>query len=163
MYASSEKLQSEPRPPTAWHQASEMSWRGDSANTVWKHLAKQLSLLISLAVPPAFTLSIDELITKAASEPYPVRFEPIAVLVVHAETNKLAHPYMKGPMDTNFVKNGATVTDKRQKLNYTDFWHVSRLARPRQLLDSLCVTGKDKSVVKSHNSYSAPGDSFCMD
>ncbi len=69
MYASSEKLQSEPRPPTAWHQASEMSWRGDSANTVWKHLAKQLSLLISLAVPPAFTLSIDELITKAASEP----------------------------------------------------------------------------------------------
>jgi hypothetical protein len=47
-----------------------MSWRGDSANTVWKHLAKQLSLLISLAVPPAFTLSIDELITKAVSEPY---------------------------------------------------------------------------------------------
>ncbi len=38
LYASSEKLRSEPRSPTAWHQASEMSWRGDSANTVWKHL-----------------------------------------------------------------------------------------------------------------------------
>jgi hypothetical protein len=61
-------------------------------------------------------------------EPYPVRFEPIAVLVVHAETNKLAHLYMNGPMDTNFVKNGATVTDMRQKLNYTGFWHGSRLA-----------------------------------
>ncbi len=84
-------------------------------------------------------------------ELYPVRFEPIAVLVVHTETNKLAHLYMNGPMDTNSVKNGAMVTDMRQKLNYTDFWHVSRLARPRQLLDSLCVTGKDKSIVKSQN------------
>jgi hypothetical protein len=61
-------------------------------------------------------------------EPYPVRFEPITVLVVHAETNKIAHLCMNGPMDTNSVKNGATVTDMRQKLNYTDFRHGSRLA-----------------------------------
>src|SRR4051794_24750074 len=32
LYASSEKLRSEPRRSTAWHQASEMSCRGDSAN-----------------------------------------------------------------------------------------------------------------------------------
>ena len=56
-------------------------------------------------------------------EPYPVQIEPIPVLVVHAETNKIAHPCMNGPMDTNSVKNGATVTDMRQKLNSTDFRH----------------------------------------
>ena len=54
--------------------------------------------------------------------------EPITVLVVHTETNKIAHLCMNGPMDTNSVKNGAMVTDMRQKLNSTDFWHGSRLA-----------------------------------
>ena len=34
-----EKLRSEPWSPAAWHQASEMSCRGDSAHSVWKHLA----------------------------------------------------------------------------------------------------------------------------
>ncbi len=48
LYASSEKLRSGPRPPTAWHQASEMSWRGDSANTVWKHLVEYSVSSISL-------------------------------------------------------------------------------------------------------------------
>lgn len=38
LYASSEKLRSEPLPLAAWHQASEMSYKGDSAHSVWKHL-----------------------------------------------------------------------------------------------------------------------------
>src|SRR5205823_110645 len=40
--ASREKLRSEPWSPAAWHQASEMSCRGDSANSVWKHLDAQV-------------------------------------------------------------------------------------------------------------------------
>ena len=42
-------------------------------------------------------------------EPYIVRFEPITVLVVHVEANKMAHFCMNGPMDRNSVKNCATV------------------------------------------------------
>ena len=38
LYASSEKLRSESRHPAAWHRTSEMFFRGDSANSVWKHL-----------------------------------------------------------------------------------------------------------------------------
>src|SRR2546421_9264967 len=38
LYASSEKLRSESRHQAAWHQASEISCRGDSANSEWKHL-----------------------------------------------------------------------------------------------------------------------------
>ncbi len=48
--------------------------------------------------------------------------------IIHAKMNKIAHLCMNGLMDTNSVKNGATVTDMRQKLNYTDYWHGSRLA-----------------------------------
>ena len=39
LYASSEKLRSEPRHPAAWYQASEMSFRVNSAHLEWKHLA----------------------------------------------------------------------------------------------------------------------------
>ena len=38
LYASSENLRSEPLPLAAWHQASKMSCKGDSAHSVWKHL-----------------------------------------------------------------------------------------------------------------------------
>jgi acyl-CoA synthetase (AMP-forming)/AMP-acid ligase II len=44
LYASSEKLLSEPLPLAAWHQASEMSCRGDSADSVCKHLEELLYL-----------------------------------------------------------------------------------------------------------------------
>ena len=50
---------------------------------------------------------------------YPVRFEPILVLVVHLGTNKMAHLCMDGPMNRNSVKNCATVTFMRQKLDNT--------------------------------------------
>ncbi len=39
LYASSENLRSEPLPLAAWHQASEISYWGNSAHSVWKHLA----------------------------------------------------------------------------------------------------------------------------
>ena len=38
LYASSEKLRSEHRYTAAWHQASEMSFRANSANSEWKHI-----------------------------------------------------------------------------------------------------------------------------
>jgi hypothetical protein len=53
LYASSEKLRSEPLRLAAWQQALEMSCRGDSADSVCKHLAyvkeelQELSILWS--------------------------------------------------------------------------------------------------------------------
>ncbi len=40
LYASSENLRSESLPLAAWHQPSEVSCRGDSADLVCKHLGK---------------------------------------------------------------------------------------------------------------------------
>lgn len=48
-------------------------------------------------------------------KPYPVRFEPIPVLIVLPGANKRVHLCMDGPMDNNSVKNCATVADMRQK------------------------------------------------
>ncbi|MGZ3609452.1 MAG: type ISP restriction/modification enzyme [Ktedonobacteraceae bacterium] len=43
LYASSEKLRSEPLHPAAWHQASETLCRVDSAISRWKHLVNEIA------------------------------------------------------------------------------------------------------------------------
>src|SRR5882762_5586512 len=43
--------------------------------------------------------------------PYPVRFEPIRVRVVHTEASGKANCCLNGPMDTISGKNCATVAD----------------------------------------------------
>ena len=43
LYASSEKLRSEPLSLAAWHQTLEMSCCGDSAHSMWKHIAAEIS------------------------------------------------------------------------------------------------------------------------
>src|SRR5512135_906315 len=68
--------------------------------------------------------------------PYPVRFDAIAVLIVHTETNRKAHFCMSGPMDTISVKSCAIVADMRQKLDNTAFRRGSQLA-----LQANCWTG----------------------
>jgi len=49
LYASSEKLRSEPLPLAAWHQASEQPCRCDSADSACKHLAAQSMWLMENA------------------------------------------------------------------------------------------------------------------
>src|SRR5690348_16071452 len=73
-------------------------------------------------------LSLDEKPSFCSFEPYTVRFEPIAVLVVHTKTNKMTHFYMNGPMDKNSVKNCATVAYMRQKLVNITYRDGSQLA-----------------------------------
>ena len=61
-------------------------------------------------------------------DPYPVRFYPYLVHVVHHRTGKKVDFCKHGPMDRNSVKNCATVTLMRQKLDNTIFRCGSQLA-----------------------------------
>lgn len=78
----------------------------------------------------AFSRSLEAVQTESFCSflPYPVRFKPIAVLVVHPGTNKTAHLWMDGPMDNNSVKNCATVAHMRQKPSNTALRGSSQLA-----------------------------------
>src|SRR5450755_32587 len=68
--------------------------------------------------------------------PYPVQFEPICVLLVHAKTSEKTNFCTNGPMDTISVKSCATVADMRQNLDAT----ILR-AGFRQALQANCGTG----------------------
>src|SRR5450755_848788 len=68
--------------------------------------------------------------------PYPVQFEPICVLLVHAKTSEKTNFCTNGPMDTISVKSCATVADMRQNLDATIF-----RAGFRQALQANCWTG----------------------
>ena len=70
LYASSEKLRSEPRHPAAWHQASEMSCRVNSANSEWKHLGRlvQLHKLYVSPPDPHDILEIDQALAREVQE-----------------------------------------------------------------------------------------------
>ena len=61
-------------------------------------------------------------------EPYPVRFDAITVLIVHRETNRMAHLCTDGPTDTISVKSCATVADICQKPDNIAFRCGSQLA-----------------------------------
>src|SRR5260370_31969459 len=61
-------------------------------------------------------------------DPYPVRFYPYLVHLVHHRAGKKVDFCKHGPMDRNSVKNCATVTLMRQKLDNTIFRCGTQLA-----------------------------------
>ncbi len=84
-------------------------------------------------------------------EPFHVRFEPYPGPVVHALASREVDFCEHGPMDRKSVKSCATVAFMRQKAGQYHFQTRSSTGFTSQLLDRICVTGKDKSIVKSQD------------